>query len=106
MNLSIFAQCQLNVCAMKLLLLLNIIFVLNFSSCFILYPFTSDSWLDPFLDIVNEKILSENHESAKKFNKIESDWSMGKDCNRECIEDDPKICRFNFMMKYFQVMGG
>jgi hypothetical protein len=36
----------------------------------------------------------------------ESLETPGAECNRECKENDSKICRFNFMMKYFQVMGG
>jgi hypothetical protein len=30
----------------------------------------------------------------------------GEKCNRECKPNDVKICRFHFMMKYFQVLGG
>jgi hypothetical protein len=30
----------------------------------------------------------------------------GEECNRECKPNDVKVCRFHFMMKYFQVMGG
>lgn len=30
----------------------------------------------------------------------------GEECNRECLLNDVKICKFEFMMKYFQIMGG
>lgn len=90
---------------MKLFICLSSVIFLNFSVCFIPYPFISDSWLEPFLDILHDSI--ENSESAPQLTySDESIWSRGEDCNRECKKNDTRICYFDFTMKYFQVMGG
>lgn len=80
---------------MKITFSIQVFSLISFSSGFLQYPFVANDIVGQFL------------------NRIEPDRSIsldtmvpGEKCNRECKPNDIKICRFHFMMKYFQVMGG
>lgn len=80
---------------MKIIILLNVVSFLVVAHGFLQYPFMANYMLGTFLKSVehDHRINLEN-------------WVMGEECNRECKHNDIKVCRFHFMMKYFQVMGG
>lgn len=94
---------------MKLLLVLYFVLILNSTSCFIPYPFLADSWLVPLLENLHEKLHLDADASEKWIELVSQQddiWTRGEECNRECTKNDARICRFDFTMKYFQVMGG
>lgn len=68
---------------------------INFSFGFLQYPFLAKSLLNDFLSTV------EVDQSISLKQMVH-----GVECNRECKPNDVKVCRFRFMIKYFQVMGG
>lgn len=90
---------------MKFFICLSSVFF-NFSFGFIPYPFLSDSYLEPFLSILNNDIIANAECAPQLAISDESVLSRGEDCNRECRKNDSRICHFDFTMKYFQVMGG
>lgn len=78
---------------MKILFILIISFF-SISQSFLTYPFLAEDLVNKFLGTL--KVEDNNAQEE----------TPGAECSRECKENDSRICRFNFMMKYFQVMGG
>jgi len=70
--------------------------VISISNGFLQYPFLANDLVDDFLSTLD------NDRSTIKLENMTS----GHLCNRECKENDVRVCRFHFMMKYFQAMGG
>jgi hypothetical protein len=70
--------------------------LISISTAFLQYPFVA-------LDILDDLIQSLEND-RKTFSL--RDTVPGEECKRECRSNDAKVCRFHFMMKYFQVMGG
>lgn len=84
---------------MKIIILMEIVSLLNFGFGFLQFPFTPKYYLGRLLDTVDTVVRDES--------SISLDGMVpGELCNRECKPNDVKVCRFHFMMKYFQVMGG
>lgn len=70
--------------------------LISISNGFLQYPFVALDMLDDFL-----KSIDYDQQTTSLEGMV-----PGEQCNRECKPNDVKICRFSFMMKYFQVMGG
>jgi hypothetical protein len=83
---------------MKIYFILCLSIYIKFACSFVPFPFIADSLVEKFLNSISVSSVSSDN--------IEINETPGAECNRECIENDSRICRFNFMMKYFQVMGG
>lgn len=62
---------------------------------------SADSAVDSFLNRIKVNVKKENDE--ENFMK---DAIRGELCNRECKMNDKKVCRFKFMIKFYQVMSG
>lgn len=76
-------------------IILHVLCLISISYGFLQYPFVALDMLDDFL-----KSVQYDQKTILKG------MVPGEECNRECKPNDVKICRFHFMMKYFQVMGG
>ena len=69
--------------------------LISASFSFLAYPFFSEDLVNKFLNTLE---VDDSIDLSQMIN--------GSDCNRECLENDSKICHFYFSLKYFQVMGG
>lgn len=84
---------------MKFLIYIQLICWLNFSFGFLQYPFLAKSLLDSYVTTLK------NDQDEMESYSLEQMVS-GDKCDRVCKPNDMKICRFHFMLKYFQTMGG
>lgn len=81
---------------MKLLLILNL-FAFCAVDCFLTNPFLADNSVKNFLDIID------SNNDGNNFMNYAVDGEL---CNRKCKTNDKKICRFKFMIKFYQAMSG
>lgn len=85
---------------MKSLLIFSVITILCCTNvyCFLSYPI-SNHVLNEFLKVLN--VIDSNYEKDLLKHAV-----GGESCNRECQENDRKICYFNFTLKHYQTLGG
>lgn len=88
-------QFTLSIHNMKIVVWLQVFSAISLAYGFLQYPFLANDMLENFFESI-EKDQSISLDSMVK----------GEECNRACKENDIKVCRFHFMMKYFQVLGG
>lgn len=88
-------QFTLGFSKMKFIIVVQCLCWLSVSFGFLQYPFLAKSFLGDFLSTV------ERDQSISLDGMV-----RGSECYRECKPNDVKVCRFHFMIKYFQVMGG
>ena len=82
--------------------LVFLLLLISTIDCFLNFPPSGDDAVASFLNTI--KINStkvDNEESFFEKNSIRGDF-----CNRECRDDDRRVCHFKFMIKYYQVMSG
>lgn len=80
---------------MKINFVLHALCLIRISEGFLPYPFVANQLLEDVLD---------SFENGLTYSL--DDTIPGDDCYRECKPNDVRVCRFSFMMKYFQVLGG
>lgn len=80
---------------MKIIALIQVLCWISVSDGFMQYPLSAKYFLGRFLSSMEENQIF-------RLDKM----IPGDQCNRECKPNDVRVCRFHFMMKYFQVMGG
>jgi hypothetical protein len=74
-----------------------VLLALAVSACsgFFQLPMSARKWLGDILTTLEDEQTFSLHNMVR-----------GEECNRVCRKNDVKVCRFHFMMKYFQVLGG
>lgn len=81
---------------MKLFIIIQL-FAFCAVECFLTNPFLADNSVKSFLNVV---------ESNSDGNNLMNQAIAGELCNRECKTNDKKVCRFKFMIKFYQAMSG
>lgn len=85
----------LEISSMKIISFVFLALSLNICAGFFQFPFSAKKWLGEVLTTL------ENQQTFSLDRMV-----RGEECNRPCKKNDVKVCRFHFMMKYFQVLGG
>lgn len=94
-ELLFYYQLTLGIPDMKIRISFQVLSLISAVYGFLQYPFSANEMLGDFLEsFQRDPSISLEH------------YVPGAECDRECKPNDVKVCRFHFMMKYFQVMGG
>lgn len=72
---------------------------LSFTKAFVMYPLDAKSALTEFLISISADKLSLSHGYMKHA-------VPGEECFRPCLENQPKVCHFEFRLEHYQVFGG